>query len=536
MITFNDYISEGTLQDYKAKGFGNPGPRARYHIGDYVVIGGDDRWRSYQSQRSAYYVGHYGKVVGYKQVPGSYVKYAVEFPDSKNDVEAFHSHYLIGPFADETAAKKYTNLKLKDGRHAPTIDPKDVKGSTGGKLQANTNFELAMKNVLTSSPFNLNWVGDGKQHQFISKNNKYVLTVLAVLPLKNSQFKNVPIQNEKYRYGSEKVADQAQAFLDKHVCFYRLNNAINGKFVTETSHKPVIGNVTTSPYFISFPYIDLKNMKWSSDFDPDFFDKKAFLSQIKEIAQITSMSLPLSITKNISALIHEHNRAYEISIGEYDSEEYFNRYYDVQIINKQKTIDGRVQASPKTLPGFMDYVIDGELKIVAEDISNLQIPPGAPRLVFLSTSKNPKNRGNKGVSFPVVPNLKNIPSTVKEIEFNYYDFQSLEGLPQVMDELEFNVCKFQTLKGLPKKLNHLTIHSKYISNFQGGENTVVKGQFNFYNSDKITSLKGIPKAGHYHTPHNIKEQDIKKEIKDREFIKKLDKETGEAWGDVLSGL
>ena len=31
-------------------------------------------------------------------------------------------------------------------------------------------------------------------------------------------------------------------------------------------------------------------------------------------------------------------------------------------------------------------------------------------------------------------------------------------------------------------------------------------------------------------------QDIKKEIKDREFIKKLDKETGEAWGDVLSGL
>jgi hypothetical protein len=105
-----------------------------------------------------------------------------------------------------------------------------------------------------------------------------------------------------------------------------------------------------------------------------------------------------------------------------------------------------------------------------------------------------------------------------------------------MDELEFNECKFQTLKGLPKKLNLLTIHSDYISNFEGGENTVVINQFNFYNSRKITSLKGIPKAGHYHTPPNIKEQDIKKEIKDREFVKKLDKETGEAWGDVLSGL
>jgi len=534
MITFNDYISEGTLEDYKNKGFEEPGSRAKYQIGDYVVIGGDDRWRSYQSQRSTKYIGHYGKVVGYKQVPGSYVKYAVEFPDSNNDVEAFHSHYLLGPFADETAAKKYTNLKLKDGRHAPTIDPKDVKGSTGGKLQANTNFELAMKNVLTSSPFNLNWVGDGKQHQFISKNNKYVLTVLAVLPLKNSQFSKVPIHTEKYRYGSEKVSDQARAFLDKHICFYRLNNAINGKFVTETAHKPVTGQNTTSPYFMSFPHIGLASMKWNSDLDPDFFDKKAFLSQIKEVAEITSMSLPISITRNISALIHEYNKAYEISIGKFDSEEYFNRYYDVQIINKQKTIDGRVQASPKTLPYFMDYVIDGELKIVTNDISNLQIPPGAHKLVFLSTSKT---RGVKVTSLPVVPNLKNIPNTVKEIDFNWYDFQSLEGLPQVMDQLEFNECKFQTLKGLPKKLNYnLTIHSDYISNFQGGENTVVKGQFNFYNSDKITSLKGIPKAGHYHTPHNIKEQDIKKEIEDREFVKKLDKETGEAWGDVLSGL
>jgi hypothetical protein len=533
MFTLKDYITEGTLKDYKAKGFGIPGPRARYHIGDYVVIGGDDRWGSYQSQRSAYYIGHYGKVVGYKQVPGSYVKYAVEFPDNKNDVEAFHSHYLLGPFADETAAKKYTNLKLKDVRHAPTIDPKDVKGSTGGKLQANTNFELAMKNVLTSAPFNLNWVGDGKQHQFISKNNKYVLTVLAVLPLRNSQFSKVPIHTEKHRYGSEKVSDQARAFLDKHICFYRLNNAINGKFVTETAHKPVTGNVTTSPYFISFPFIDLKDMKWRSDFDPDFFDKNAFLNQIKEVAEITSMSLPISITKNISALIHEYNRAYEISIGKYDSEEYFNRYYDVRIINKQKIIDGRVQASPKTLPYFMDYVIDGQLRIITKDISSLQIPPGADNIVFLSTSRN---REVKVTNFPVVSNLKNIPNTVKEIEFAYYDFQSLEGLPQVMEELDFRECKFQTFKGLPKKLNHLTIHSNYISNFQGAENTVVTGQFNFYDSSKITSLKGIPKAGHYHTPHNIKEQDIKKEIKDREFIKKLDKETGEAWGDVLSGL
>jgi len=533
MITLNDYITEGTLKDYIAKGFGTPGPRARYHIGDYVVIGGDDRWSLYQPQRSTKYVGNYGKVVGYKQVTGSYVKYAIEFPDSNNDVEAFHSHYLLGPFADETAAKKYTNTNLKDVRHAPTIDPKDVKGSTGGKLQANTNFEIAMKEVLTSAPFNLNWIGDGKQHQFISQNNKYVLTLLAVLPLKNSQFKNVPIQNEKYRYGSEKVSNHAQAFLDKHICFYRLNNAINGKFVTETSHRPVIGNVTTSPYFMSFPYIDLLDKKWQSNVDPDFFDKKAFLNQMKEIAQITSMSLPISITKNISTLIHVYNRAYEISIGEYDSEEYFNRYYNVQIINKQKTIDGRVQASPKTLPYFMDYVIDGELKITTKDISNLQIPPGAHKIIFFSASKN---KGVSVTNFPVVPNLKNIPNTVKEIQFYWYNFQSLEGLPQVMDELEFNECKFQTLKGLPKKLNLLTIHSDYISNFEGGENTVVINQFNFYNSRKITSLKGIPKAGFYHTPPKIKEEDIKKEIKDREFVKKLDKETGEAWGDVLSGL
>jgi hypothetical protein len=534
MFTLKDYISEGTLQDYKDKGFDNPGPRARYQIGDYVVIGGDDRWGSYQSQRSAYYVGHYGKVVGYKQVPGSYVKYAVEFPDSKNDVEAFHSHYLLGPFADETAAKKYTNVKLKNVRHAPTIDPKDVKGSTGGKLQANTNFEIAMKNVLTSAPFNLNWVGDGKQHQFISKNNKYVLTVLAVLPLKNSQFSEVPIHTEKYRYGSEKVSDQAQAFLDKHICFYRLNNAINGKFVTETAHKPVIGNITTSPYFISFPYVDLNNMKWGSNFDPDFFDKDVFLNQMKEVAAITSMSLPISITKKIDVLKHEYNKAYDISIGEYDSEQYFNRYYDVEIINKQKTIKGNVQASPKTLPYFMDYVIDGTLKIVTKDISSLQIPPGASKITFSSTSKN---TGTNSTNFPVISNLNNIPNTVKRLEFFQYNFQSLEGLPQVMDELEFTMCKFQTFKGLPKKINfNLTIHSDYISNFQGGENTVVEGMFNFYQSSKLTSLKGIPKAGRYHTPHNIKEQDIEKEINDREFVKKLDKETGEAWGDVLSGL
>lgn len=530
MITFKDFLTEATLKELKAKGFGKPGPRAKYQIGDFVIIAADNRWDIYQSQRSGNYMGQYGKVVAYKQVPGSYVKYAVEFPDK--NIEAFHSHYVIGPFTDEAAAKKYA----KPGKmFNPKIDPKDIKGSSGGKLDSNIAFENALKTVLTAKPFNLKWLD--KPLQFSDK--KYTTTVLAVLPLNQTIMKGV-VTRDVY---TKNVNPKLLKLLGENICFYRINGTVTGKLVQDRSNDGIL-QASHTPYCISMPTVDLEGT--GNEIVYNFANKDTLLKSILKGAgdrvgsalEMASISLGLNLAKNPKPLIDKFNIILGFFNKNFDMQAIFNEIYQVTEIKGKKYINQSIAATPETLHFFQNYTFGKQgyctLNLKAPDVTKIkQIPPGLTDVNLYSSESMSKKSIIQDFSF--------IPPTVTNLDIQGYTINSLRGIPEGLKELSIRYSKLNNLNGLPKTINgDFRIEDTSLNSFEGGQNTVIKGTFEMMDyggrtSQVPKSARGIPKARHYNLEDSMVKA-AKKEIKDREFIEKLDPETKEDWSEVLRGL
>jgi hypothetical protein len=110
-MLFREYLEEA-VPTFNIGDFSTPPPRAKFQIGDIVVVRDDGRWLMYQSKKSAPYVNQVGKVVGYKNIPGSYTKFAVEFRDGAK--VPIHGHFLFGPFKDVNVAKQYADDPKKE--------------------------------------------------------------------------------------------------------------------------------------------------------------------------------------------------------------------------------------------------------------------------------------------------------------------------------------------------------------------------------------------------------------------------------------
>ena len=125
----------------------DPPPRAKFQNGDAVVIRDDGRFSSYQNKKQLQYVNKSGVVVGYKNIPGAYSKFAIQFADGV--IHLIHGHFLYGPFTDLATAKQYEDTSI-------AFDSKDIKGSKTD-WETKPTFELKMKELLTQAPFNFTW-------------------------------------------------------------------------------------------------------------------------------------------------------------------------------------------------------------------------------------------------------------------------------------------------------------------------------------------------------------------------------------------
>lgn len=128
----------------------DPPPRAKFQKGDAVVIRDDGRFGMYQTKKHLPYINKAGVVVGYKNVPGAYSKFAIQFADGA--IHLIHGHFLYGPFTDLATAKKYEDTSI-------AFDSKDIKGSKTD-WETKPNFELKIKELLTQAPFNFTWFDD----------------------------------------------------------------------------------------------------------------------------------------------------------------------------------------------------------------------------------------------------------------------------------------------------------------------------------------------------------------------------------------
>ena len=228
-MSFKQFFKEAKEVKYEY-----PPSRAKFQLGDLVVVKDDGRWSMYQPKKTIPYINQVGEVVGYKNVPGAYTKYALKFSDGNTFL--IHSHFLHGPFIDLKTAKKYTDPKV-------TIDIADIKASQKAdsltQYQKRDNVESFLKTFLPKIGYKLL----DKPIEVISKDSQYVYTVFATMDIENC---------EVGRYGSIN-----SVIPGKYVC-YRENKISTKKLRSSTGSvfNEILGHSAYSNglgYFIQAP-------------------------------------------------------------------------------------------------------------------------------------------------------------------------------------------------------------------------------------------------------------------------------------------
>ena len=114
--------------------------------------------------------------------------------------------------------------------------------------------------------------------------------------------------------------------------------------------------------------------------------------------------------------------------------------------------------------------------------------------------------------------------------------KNMIGCPQVVEgDFYCSMIDLQSLLGAPKvvKGDFVCSHNK-LHSLEGAPEEVGK-RFSC-NDNPLENLRGIPKADSYRLPEGFTIEDVKKELKRREFEKGLDPETVSTFGDFVDQL
>lgn len=546
MVKFKEFIKEGTLEEFKKRGYRNTPPRAKFQIGDWVVVKGDQRWPSYQSQKTARYIGQYGKIVGY--MPGSqYVKYAIEFPVNNNDVDGFHAHYIEGPYNGEAAAKNAAlkNFDPNEKQHynfSPTSNLEDIKGYVAGNFASNVELENFLKSVTSSDPFNLTW--SNKQITF--NDTKYIATVLAYRPFTSTSFKkgfknftvDTKIKNQKF-----------YEFLGKNICLFRLNNIqtkklvnINGRGLPDFDGWPGY----SSSYALVMPRIDLERFKYGGKII-DFFNHDKILDLLNGQWVMTQefVIFPKDIAKNANAYIpslkSEFSNFFDIFEKKYNPQDLFNKFYEVKLINGKKYVNKDVTVDESTIKYFKDYHGDYQpnsfnsidFTIVSSDPSKLKIPTGFNSISLFSPHSFNKGERNtiKNSAKDKLTDLTFIPPNVKDIGIHDFEVKSFEGLSDTMDGVAISHCQMDSLKTLPSEIGVLELNYNNMKDFSGGEHINVTIDLKAYFSG-AKSYNGIPDAKNYRLEPPLDEKGARHEV----LVRRMKSDTRKHFEDIFTGL
>lgn len=135
----------------KFSDYTSPPPKGPYQLNDIAVV--NKFWaRGAQTKASTSNIGKIGIVIGYKNVPGSYSKYLLQFDNG--DVDSYMPMFLSGPFLNKEIAQTYVDDPTK------IIDPKDIKTKPGQQLSSEwetlPKVEAKLKDLLVNT-FYFTW-------------------------------------------------------------------------------------------------------------------------------------------------------------------------------------------------------------------------------------------------------------------------------------------------------------------------------------------------------------------------------------------
>jgi len=135
----------------KFSDYTSPPPKGPYQLNDIAVV--NKFWaRGAQTKASTSNIGKIGIVIGYKNVPGSYSKYLLQFDNG--GVDSYMPMFLSGPFLNKEIAQTYVDDPTK------IIDPKDIKTKSGQQLSSEwetlPKVEAKLKDLLVNT-FYFTW-------------------------------------------------------------------------------------------------------------------------------------------------------------------------------------------------------------------------------------------------------------------------------------------------------------------------------------------------------------------------------------------
>jgi len=135
----------------KFSDYTSPPPKGPYQLNDIAVV--NNFWaKGAQTKASTRNIGKMGIVIGYKNVPGSYSKYLLQFDNG--DVDSYMPMFLSGPFIDKQIAQTYVDNPGK------IIDPQDIKTKSGKPLSSEwetlPKVEAKLKDLLVNT-FYFTW-------------------------------------------------------------------------------------------------------------------------------------------------------------------------------------------------------------------------------------------------------------------------------------------------------------------------------------------------------------------------------------------
>lgn len=484
---FESVESETNLPPPPEK-FDVPPPRARYQLGDVVLIQNPRPEDPDYIKRSLPkylhdYTNAIGRIIGHRTI-GISTDFAVEFEDGK--IGKIKSYLIVGPFRSIQTAKKYQGRKeLTSNDIAPEDHKRHAEAAT--EIESNEDIEHTFKRLFVKEG-EFTWLAEPLSFNA----EKFKVMILAYKPDPNGEDvwygcpENIPkeIQTSQIFY---KKVDSISNKLVKSAVFN--DQSISSAYGMSVAHLRsdsttfVNGKLTQVGVYYSKMAVN------SSKGLVKFYNES---QKIKELEKLKDGIAYFDLTNNVRT---QGN----LKIVPSNPDD----YHGIVVIHENIT---------KDINAFKNYIFEGSLSTRCLVNRQFVFPKEVKGELCVAGSKS------------TIENLKGFPKLSERCEVRIDGpVKSYEGLPSELNH-KLVVRNVLSLKGFPKVING-DCEMYNIESFAGGENTVINGMLSVNN--RLSSYKEIPEAKHYvlHNLSSDKADEVEKWVQQRKkMLSTLEKE------------
>jgi hypothetical protein len=543
MIKFKAFFKEST-GIVLPPGFGPTTARTKFQEGDFVLTKRSGAWTSMQPKKSHPYFDQAGEVVGYRNVPGAYSKFAIKFPDGV--VLPFHGHYIFGPFKSLQVAQSYI------GKDPNSIKPDDVHNRVEvlSELAKSEPVENELKKLFTSSLFNFNWLKDPKTYEV----RGILYTILAICPIASTPFFSFANKISTNNFFGEGVTDheyscyllvpdlknneELENILKNNFVVLRVNNGKTRKAANvKTQYSFLDLNfIGGTPY--AFSYANLQDIYYDAGIlalrTPDEVLKESFKK--KELINTRFFNVNTSLTRNIIKNKDKLEILNKVANDDVDAAFDFV-YRNSKSQNKDELAFkyGTFNLSDVNAEYFKNYTIGQNITYYTKT-GDIKIPKKVKGSVYIigvhkndkdfksiTSSRNyakfftDKKLGDDqsiSLQFPTITDFSFLRNTEKGFTCNHVNIPEFKNVPDDMKTIDVTNCNVKNLYGLPEELDMLRVNDNQLTSLEGDVKKI-ENTFAFYRNP-IRSLEGLPEAGYYDV-----DNETRKRIEDYKKFKEL---------------